>query len=368
MRINYSILLFIIVLCFSCSNEKAPVIGVKTIDLVESTDVLPISSFIKELDYLELRASDANIEIGEIQDIKILSGDIIIKQRKAAEMSFIRFSKSGEFISEIVNNKNGKVSNPLDIIEYRKNYAVLADDGIHQISKMGQYKGKVISTKISGRTFLNHKNNFLLINEIPSSEFLSEYSSKRKPKVIDKPNERINKWVYTDLATPSKNEYHLISSFCDTIYFYKNGRLEPRYRLDGGLYPTLSEVWQNVGDRDPKETMRYIYDTQHVLVRNYLENEDVIFMTYWVGSNSTTLIIKKENWETRYYAREVNDIDGGIWDKPLCLSSNDELYIPISSYKIKGHKISNKRHNDFEQLQEKMVDNGNPVIMRCRLK
>ena len=48
MRINYFILLFIVLICFSCSPEKEPDIGVQTIDLEESTDVLPISSFIKK--------------------------------------------------------------------------------------------------------------------------------------------------------------------------------------------------------------------------------------------------------------------------------------------------------------------------------
>lgn len=221
---------------------------------------------------------------------------------------------------------------------------------------------------MTGGTFFNLKNNFMLINPLPSSEFLSTYNKKSRPLHINKPNERIEKWIYTDIASLGKDEYHLISSFCDTVYAFYNNKLMPRYRLDGGPYPSLSKVWQNVGDRDPKETMRYIYDTQHVLVRNYLENEDVIFITYWVGSNSTTVIIKKKDWETRYYARAVNDIDGGIWDKPLYLSDNDELYVPISAYKIKGHKISNKWHKDFEELQEKMSDNGNPVIMRCRLE
>jgi hypothetical protein len=336
--------------------------------LKESKDALPISSFIEDLDYLELKASDANIEIGEIRNIKVLSDDIIIRQRKAGEISLIRFSKNGAFISEIINNKKGKVSNPVDIIEYNNNYAVLAENGIHVVSKMGEYKGKLISDEMSGRTFFSNKNNFLLINEMPSAEFLSEYSEKTKPKSFHKHDERINKWIYTGLVSPKKNEYHLISSFCDTVYSFKNNKLVPKYQFDGGAYPTLSEVWQNVGDRDPKETMRYIYDTQHVLVRNFLENDEFIFITYWVGSASTTVIINKENWETRFYASAVNDIDGGIWDKPLYISHKNELYIPISSNKIQGHKISNKWHKDFEQLQAEMANNGNPVIMRCRLK
>ena len=368
MRLNTIIILCLLFMGFSCTHKKEPVRGVIAIELKESDDALPISSFIDELDYLELKASDGNIEIGDIQQIKVLSGDIIIKQRKAGEISLIRFSKNGDFINEIVNNKNGKVSEPLDIIEYQKDYAVLTRNGIHQISKLGKYKGEIISGEIAGKTFFRNKNSFLTINEIPTATFLTEYSTNKMPKRTTTPNERINKWIYTDVATPKHKEYHLISSFCDTVYAYRNKKLFPIYQFVGDTYPTMSEVWKNVGDRDPRETMRYIYDTQHVLVRNYLENKELIFISYWVGSVSNTLIIHKDNWEKLYFARAVNDIDGGIWDHPFYLSPNTELYVPISSYKIEGHSISNKWHKDFEQLQQQMANSGNPVIMRCHLE
>jgi uncharacterized protein YjiK len=123
-----------------------------------------------------------------------------------------------------------------------------------------------------------------------------------------------------------------------------------------------------VGDLDQLETLKYIHNMQYVVVKNYLENKNYIFITYWIGSNSCTVIIRKKTWETRYYARGVNNIDGGIWDKAFYLSDDDELYIPISSYKISGHKISDKKNKGFEKLQEKIQVSGNPVIMRCKLK
>jgi hypothetical protein len=368
MNFSKYLLSLLVLFSFSCGNQKVLKEDVQTISLTESADVLPISSFISGLDYLELKASEANVEIGEILDIKVFGSDIIIKQRKAAEISFIRFSKDGEFINEIVNNKKGKVLNPRDVILYQKDYAVLGDDGIHVVSKTGKYKGKIISSDMSGGTFFASKSSFILLNDTPEEGFLREYSEKTKRARITKPDERIEKWIYTDLATPSKETIHLVSSFSDTIFSYSNSELVPKYKLDGGEHKTFGQVWQNVGERDSKETLRYIYDTQHILVRNFLENENIIFMTYWVGSNSTTLIIKKKDWDTRYYARAVNDIDGGIWDKALYLSDKDELYVPIGAYKIAGHKISNKWHQEFEKLQLHIAVTGNPVIMRCKLE
>lgn len=361
------LIIILVLFVASCSNKKSDYEGVQTIELKESKDFLPISSFISDLEYLELHVSEANIEIGEIQDIKIFGSDMIIKQRKAGEISFIRFTKKGEFINEIVNNTKGKIAQPLDIIPYNKDYAILGENGIHVVAKNGEYKGKLISSEIGGTTFFAVKNKFLVINESPSEDFLLEYSKKGKAPKVNRLDERLNRLIYTNLQTVGKNNSHLLSSFSDIIYSYSNNKLQPRYKLDAGTCPTLSKVWEGVGDRDAKETMRYIYDSQHVLVKNYLENDEMIFITYWVGSHSTTAIIDKELWKTRYYARGVNDIDGGIWDKALYMSDKNELFVPISAYKIGGHKISNKRHHDFEELQLHIAASGNPVIMKCSL-
>lgn len=352
----------------SCVQKEAFQEEVKTIELKESKDFLPISSFVSELDYLELQVTEANIEIGEIQDIKIFGTDLIIKQRKAGEISFIRFSKDGKFLNEIINNTNGQVAIPRDIIEYQKDYAILGEKGIHVVSRKGVYKGQLIAAEMSGGNFFEIKNRFYTINETQSGQFLDVYSKNEKAECITRLTKRLNKLVYTSCKLVGKADYHLISSFSDTIYKFANNKLTPLYRLDGGTYPTLNEVWQNVVNLDPRETMRYIYDRQHTLVKNYLENDEIIFMTYWVGSSSTTVIIKKDNWETRYYARGVNDIDGGIWQKALHLSVKNELYIPISANKVAGHKISNKWHKDFEHLQIHIAATGNPVIMRCTLE
>lgn len=361
-------MLLLLAVLFSCKQKEVSVADVKTIELKGTQDFLTISSFISELGYLELQVSEADFEIGEITDVKVLDGDLVVKQRKAGELSFLRFSETGRFLNEIVNNKNEEISNPLDVVLYKNGYAILGEKGICEVSKDGKNLKKVISAEMAGESFFVVKNVFYVISEPGSKEFLTQYSENKKPKNSVRLDQRFGKLIYTDVAHLGKQNYHLLSSFSDEIYSFANNKLLPLYKLDGGNYATLNEVWQNVGDRDTKETMRYIYDTQHVLVKNYLENDDIIFITYWVGSSSATLIIKKANWEMRYYGHGVNDIDGGIWDRAMYLSDKNELYIPISAGKIGGHKITNKWHKDFENLQTHIASSGNPVIMRCKLK
>jgi len=360
--------LVFVVFFFACTQKEIFNGEVKTIELKESKDFLPISSFISKLDYLELQVSQAKIQVGEIQDIKVIAGDLIVKQRKAGEISFLRFAKNGEFLNEILNNKDGKVANPLDIIQYKSGFAILGEKGIHEVSKEGKYMGKIISSEMAGESFFTANNRFYVIDETDSNDFLVEYSEKGKANNTARLDQRFDKLIYSDVAIIGKQDYHLVSSFSDVIYSYSKNKLVPKYKLDGGDYSSLNEVWQNVGDRDTKEAMRYIYDIQYVLVKNYLENDEFIFMTYWVGSSSTTVIIKKADWEIRYYGRGVNDIDGGVWDKALYLSNDNELYIPLSAGKISGHIITNKYHQDFEKLQIHIAATGNPVIMRCVLE
>ncbi len=365
---NYFFFLLFI-LNISCVENKVSDEGIKTILLVESKDILPISSFIGELTYVELKASEVKVEIGEVLNVKELEGDLIVHQRRANEISFLRFSKDGKFLNEIVNNilGNGPISKPLDIILYKKDFAVLGENGIHIVSKDGKYKTKLISAPMTGSKFFESKNQFFVVSEIGGNDAYRVYSPKEKPKKIVLPEPRIRQLGYSNVVTWQGN-LQLFSSYSDTVFSFKGKQPEPAYKIDGGDFPTFAELWKSVGDRDEKETLKYIYNTQHAKIKEYLENKNFIFVTYWLGSNATTAIINKSTWETLYYSRAVNDVDGGVWDKAFFLSENDELYIPINAYKIGGHKISNKKYKEFKHFQLHIAATENPVIMRCKLK
>ena len=370
MKLNNFFLITILFIS-SCSVVEKTDDDIKTINLKESRDILPISTFIQNIEYLELDISSVNIEIGAIQDLKVLGGDIIIKHSRAGITNFVRFSKNGKFIVDITKNRKGEdlVFKPSDIVEYRNDYAVLGANGIHIISKNGKYKGNLFDKKMPGNNFFVTNNKFYLINSKVSTNFLTEIGNQSYQEELDiLNNSNLSRQGYSGISYLGKNKLHLVSFLNDTVFAFSGRRQTPQYYIDAEPNPTFSKVLQNNSDRDQLETLKHIHNTQYVILKNYLENKNFIFMTYWIGSNASNLIINKQNWAVRYFATGVNNIDGGIWNKPGYLSDNNELYIPLSSYEISGHKITDKRHKEFENLQARITASGNPVIMKCILE
>lgn len=369
---KHTIILLLLLSLFlqSCTEKQAETSGLPKILLEKSTDILPISSFVDNLDYLELKVNEAGMEFGDIIDVKELDGDLIIHQRRAREISFIRFSQKGDFISTIVSSKEGKgkIRNPLDIISYQKDFAVLAEDGIYIVGKDGKYKTKLIAAKMPGSRFFTSNDQFFVVNDISGYGLYTVYSQKNKTKNIKFPGERLKDLGRSNLAVSGTKNIKLVSSYSDTVFTYKNAAFEPEYLIESDGYPSFAEVWRNTGDKDDIETLKYIHNTHHSKIKSYFENSNYIFLTYWLGSHQTSALINKNDWQTMYFSAAVNNIDGGIWDNPSFLSKKNELYIPITAYKVGGHKISDKRHNEFEKVQLHIAVTENPVLMRCKLK
>lgn len=364
------ILLSLLLIFNSCTEKPAVNNGIPEILLKKSTDILPISSFVDNLNYLELKVNEAKIEFGDILNVKEIDGDLIILQRRAREISFIRFTKAGDFINTIVSNKegSGKIKNPLDIIAYQKDFAVLAEDGIYIVGKDGKYKTKLIGAKMPGSKFFESKNRFYVVNDVPDYGLYTVYSENQKAKKMVFPEERLKDLGRSNLAASGAQNITLVSSYSDTVFAYRNNTFKPAYLIESDGYPSFAKIWLNTCDKDDIETLKYIHNTHHSKIKSYFENNNYIFLTYWLGSHQTTALIKKNTWETMYFAEAVNNIDGGIWDNPSFLSQKNELYIPITAYKVGGHKISDKRHKEFEKVQLHIAATGNPILMRCRLK
>ncbi|AHW62193.1 6-bladed beta-propeller protein [Draconibacterium orientale] len=370
MKHTIIILLFVTLFVTSCTEKPVQDSGLPEILLKKSQDILPISSFIENLDYLELKVNEAKIELGDILTIKKLDGDLIILQRRAREISFIRFTQKGDFINTIVSNDegSGRIKKPLDIIVYQNGFAVLAEDGIYLVGKDGKYKSKLISAKMPGTQFFESNNRFYVVNDVPGYGLYSLYSPNTKVKKVSFPEERLKDLGRSNLAAVGTKNISLVSSYSDTVFAYNNATFEPEYLIESDGYPSFAEMWRNTGDKNDIETLKYIHNTHHSKIKSYFENKHYIFITYWLGSHQTSALIKKQDWEATYFAEAVNNIDGGIWDNPSFLSQQNELYIPITAYKVSGHKISDKRHNEFEKVQLHIAATGNPVLMRCRLK
>ncbi|HYQ56510.1 MAG TPA: 6-bladed beta-propeller [Draconibacterium sp.] len=364
-------ILFLFVFFISCNRNQVINNDLPVILLDNSNDILPISSFIEDLDYLELKVTEAGIELGDILDVKVLNGDYIIYQRRANEIGFLRFNQSGDFLNTVVSNKrgSGKIKNPLDIIIYNKDYAVLAEDGIYIVAKDGEYKTKLIAAQMPGSKFFQSNNKFYVLNEVPDNGLYTIYAQHEKTEKITFPEDRLREMGKSNLIEYGKNDIRLISSYSDTIFSFEKNEFTPESRIESSEeYPSFAKVWRNTKGKETLETLKYIHNTHHTKIKTYLENDSYIFLTYWLGSYQTSALIKKDTWTTLYFSQAVNNLDGGIWNTPSYLSDNNNLLIPITAYKVSGHIISDKRHREFEKVQLHIAASGNPVIMRCSLK
>lgn len=371
MKFNTIFVFIILLISISCSENEQVLKGIKSIHLKGTNDILPISSFVKSIDYLELKFPTNNTYNGEIEGVKIIGNELILTQRKGSESNFLRFSKDGNFKNELTHKNLAakEITKPKDIIQFNSDYALWGESGIHVISKAGKYKNKLFDTTLPGNRFFYSKNKMFLFHESTPPGFLGKYNTNGSQEKIFSPSSKQTTHLgYSTVSIMGKDNFHLFSPLNDTVFAFNQISLSPKYFVSAHPYPTLMQILINAGDKDEKEILKFINNKKYVVVKNYLENKNYIFITYWVGSKSINLVIEKRNWETTYFALCVNDIDGGIWGNPVYLSDDDELYIPLSSYKITGHKIVNEKRKDFNLIKEKIGKSGNPVLLRCKLK
>ncbi len=364
-------LLVFIVISFSCSTTEKKEKNIKTILLKKTKEIQPISSFVSELDYIELKSPDSSLVIREIEDLKLFNNDIIIKHRVGSGSGFMRFSGKGVFLNKIGENKDkpGGILNPHDIIMYKNGYAVWAQRGIYLFSKSGEYQSKLFDVRLPGNSFFYSGNKFCFFHENTSPGYLSEYSPDGSLTHVFNPVKQDNPEIGNSAVTEIvKDSFHLFSPVNDTIFAFAHEKLLPEYVVEGKSYPTLEQILKKFDSRDSIKTVRYINSTQHWILKTYLENRNYIFIVYQLGSYPFHLIIQKSNWKITYVKEFINDIDGGVWDDPVFLSDNDELYIPLYAYQITSHEIRNKKRHGFDKIINRAKLTGNPVIMRCKLK
>ncbi len=361
-------LLLLVIMLFACSQHSNKE-SFKTITLKKSQDILPISSFANRIHYTELKVSEAGIDMGEIQDVKLIGDDLIVKHRMSGKSSFLRFTDSGEFVIELVGTKNSRITQPQDIVAYEDGFAVLAGNGIFTVTREGKYKGQVVRAAMPGSRFFFAEGAFHVINESDRGSLIKTFPAKsQNNKAYEKLPEPVRRMTYSAVESFGRNETHFYSALNDTVFAFNGNAITPVYAFKGNNMPTFAELCKNTTELDDTEALRYLRENEHVIIRKYLENRNYIFMTYWVGSNSSTAIVNKKSGNTRYFGHGVNDLDGGVWDKATFLSDKDELFIPITAYKVGGHKITNKKEKRFADLQKRIAESGNPVVMRVRLR
>lgn len=371
MKYKFKIYIILIAFSYSCSTVQKKPKDVKTILLKKTEEVQPFSSFISDLDYLELKSPEKDVLNGKIERVKPVGNDIIVIQSFKRKVSLLRFSKDGKFLNKIgqKDKESGEIINPHDITVYNNDFAVWDEGGIKLFSKSGDFKGNLFKTNLPGNRFFYSKSRFYLFHETTAPGYLSEYETNGKLVHIFKRNNfEYSGTGFSSITELVKDSFHLFSPINDTIYAFANEQLAPKYAFHGRSYPTLVQLLKKAGTGTPQEILRYLNSNRHWTVKTYLENRNFIFIVYQLGSYPFHLIIRKSDWQITYIEEIINDIDGGLWDDPVYLSDDNELYIPLSAYQITGHNIKNKVRHDFDDIVKKAELTGNPFIMRCKLK
>lgn len=368
MENKLKILIVLIAIGFGCSNKQQNPEH-RNIVLKKNDNVEVLSRFVSDLEYIELQYP-ADSLIGPVESLKLLGDDIIVKQRNANKLNYLRFSEDGKFLNEIGPDSEGvTLQTPQDILKYDDKFAVWDEDGVHSISESGNYIGKIVDTQQTGNSFFYSRNNFYLFHESNAPGYLSKYTRNGKLSEVYKAgNKQADDLNYSRVIEMAEDSFHLFSPVNDTIFSFSKEQLSPQYLIQGESHPTIVNVLKNISDLDETEKLKYLHNNKHWVIKRYLENPNFIFVVYRLASDSHYLIIRKSDWKTTYFERAINDIDGGIWDYPMYLSDDDELYIPLGNYQIAGHKILNKKRFDFEDVMKKNLKNRNPVIMKCKLK
>ncbi|MFW5754987.1 MAG: 6-bladed beta-propeller [Tangfeifania sp.] len=369
MKNRLKILVALIVVGFGCSQKEHKPEDFKKIVLKKDENVEVLSRFVSDLEYIELQYP-ADSLIGPIENLKLLGDDLIIKQRIAGDLSYLRFSEEGRFLNEFGPGSEAvSLQNPRDILKYDNKFAVWDDAGVHALSESGNYIGKIVDTQHTGNSFFYSRDNFYLFHESNGPGYLSKYSINGKLSEVYKAgNRQADNLNYSRVPEMAKDSFHLFSPVNDTVFAFSQGQLSPGYLIEGESYPTLSNTLKKINELDELDKLKYLQNNKHWVIKRYLENPDFIFVVYRLASDPHYLIIRKSDWKTTYFGRAINDIDGGIWDYPMYLSDDNELYIPLGTYQIAGHKMQNKKRFDFEKVIERNLENPGPVIMKCKLK
>lgn len=369
MKNKYRIILVLALFILGCSdNEKNPK-HIQNIVLKENEDVEVLSRFASDLEYIELQYP-ADSLIGPIESMKLLNNEIIIKQRQGNEVKYLRFTKDGNFLNEIGNSgESANLKLPYDILTYDDKFAIWDEEGVHAFSKSGDYLEELFQTSNIGNSFFYSSPNFYLFHESNEPGYLSKHSKNGEILKIYKPNNlQVDDLGYSRVIELATDSFHLFSPIIDTVYSYSKNQLSPEYLIKGENYPTMINVLKEINSLGETEKLKYLHNNKHWIIKRYLENPNFIFVVYRLASDSYYMIIRKSDWETTYFEQVINDIDGGIWDYPMYLSDDNELYIPLGTYQIAGHKMLNKKRFDFEKVMRKNLENHSPVIMKCRLK
>lgn len=105
-----------------------------------------------------------------------------------------------------------------------------------------------------------------------------------------------------------------------------------------------------------------------VTLTSFMENEDYIYLTYRIKNEEMHFVSNKTSKKSIVFSKVVNDLNNYSWGRPLFLSDDNWLYVPVSVTEL-VEKYS-EYPNTFPVHNELHPDNQilNPIIIKYQLK
>lgn len=370
------ILLVTVILLVSCAGEEEKS-ELPVYDLVELSDPEPVllSSLCDDIDYIQLETGEE--VLGNVRGVKYSEGRYAVRSGSSISV----FGKEGR--ENYVIDKQGKgpdeyLSGSVFDYDGDKNEVLVYDSGHNRILSYNE-KGEIVR-KIKEVTLVNA---FKLMGD--GNLFISAFSPKGDSKfsqVIINPGgdtlARVeNKFKFeptvmivfmNECVTYSRDNrlfYHELMD--DTIFCVdKNLEIYPHAVLNTGDLRFTVEKRTNI-------SMTGKFDA--IFVNDIIETEDHFF----VENRGKGHLILKDAGETIVLedGALLNDLDGGLPFYPDLLVDDKNLVQVVDAFEFnlwlesdhfKNFIDNPEKKEEFRVVAEKLIENDNPVLVRCRLR
>ncbi|MCF8224020.1 MAG: 6-bladed beta-propeller [Bacteroidales bacterium] len=370
------ILLVTVILLVSCAGEEEKS-ELPVYDLVELSDPEPVllSSLCDDIDYIPLETGEE--VLGNVRGVKYSEGRYAVRSGSSISV----FGKEGR--ENYVIDKQGKgpdeyLSGSVFDYDGDKNEVLVYDSGHNRI--LSYNEKEEIVRKIKEVTLVNA---FKLMGD--GNLFISAFSPKGDSKfsqVIINPGgdtlARVeNKFKFeptvmivfmNECVTYSRDNrlfYHELMD--DTIFCVdKNLEIYPYAVLNTGDLRFTVEKRTNI-------SMTGKFDA--IFVNDIIETEDHFF----VENRGKGHLILKDAGETIVLedGALLNDLDGGLPFYPDLLVDDKNLVQVVDAFEFnlwlesdhfKNFIDNPEKKEEFRVVAEKLTENDNPVLVRCRLR
>lgn len=399
----YFILLFILVFvsCMNSKDSEEIITGTKKYEVIKVPENLNKNLLLNEIAtdirYVKLETLQKNL-ISEVKKVLFTKNRIIILDPKGK--SVLVFDNKGKFLFQKNNTGRGPKEHTYIndiIISPQNDFLMISDPGNRKFIKMdlnGTYLSPI--KKYCLNTYMGIFNNGHFV-------FYSPNTIEKKLKgygiiVYDENFKFVRKMFPTDqicnsgylenVFTPFNNGFNFTTFLNDTIYYITEDKSVKKFLVDFGKKKISDEVIS--ANMNPKgieivkatEMLNEHLKTHAGFCSNIHESNYIFYFSFQSCRKRYHAFYLKQNKKLLAANNVINNIDFGLFGKPIAFNENNELVTLIYPYNLLEHlqkvkkKAGNTKWQKLKQGKMKNVlklanssdDMDNPILMFIRLK